>query len=111
MALYSYGLVADLGIRRDDTDPLRLEALKRIPVRMCLVWQLFGACRRRTPRARSNRRVASERARSALSDATLRFDLALGVRRRHAPKVAKNRNVRRRRGRGRALYRRASRRA
>ena len=27
----------------------------------------------------------------ALSDATLRFDLALGVRRRHAPKVAKNR--------------------
>ena len=28
--------------------------------------------------------------RSALSDATLRFDLALGVRRRHAPKVAKN---------------------
>ena len=32
-------------------------------------WQLFGACRR-----------------SALSDATLRFDLALGVRRRHAPK-------------------------
>ena len=36
-------------------------------------WQLFGACRLR-----------------ALSDATLRFDLALGVRRRHAPKVAKN---------------------
>ena len=28
--------------------------------------------------------------RSALSDATLRFDLALSVRRRHAPKVAKN---------------------
>ena len=39
----------------------------------------FGACRRRTTRARSNRRVASERA--------LR-----GVRRRHAPKVAKNRH-------------------
>ena len=30
----------------------------------------------------------------ALSDATLRFDLALGVRRRHAPKVAKNSHVR-----------------
>ena len=30
-------------------------------------WQLFGACRRRTPRARSNRRVASERARSRKS--------------------------------------------
>ena len=27
-------------------------------------WRLLGACRRRTPRARSNRRVASERARS-----------------------------------------------
>ena len=27
-------------------------------------WQLFGACRRRTPSARSNRRVASERART-----------------------------------------------
>ena len=52
-------------------------------------WQLFGACRRRTPRARSNRRVASERARSALSDAPLRFDLALGVRRRYAPKGGK----------------------
>ena len=38
-------------------------------------WRLFGACRQRT---------------RALSDATLRFDLALGVRRRHAPKVAKN---------------------
>ena len=34
----------------------------------------FGACRRRTPRA------------------TLRFDLALGICRRHAPKVAKNRS-------------------
>ena len=34
----------------------------------------------------------------ALSDATLRFDLALGVRRRHAPKVAKNRVARRRLG-------------
>ena len=54
-------------------------------------WRLFGACRRQTPRARSNRRVALERARSDLSDATLRFGLALGVRRWHAPKVAKNR--------------------
>ena len=34
-------------------------------------WRLFGACRRRAPRARSNRRVASERALRALSDATL----------------------------------------
>ena len=49
-----------------------------------------------SPRARSNRKVAPERARSALSDATLRFDLALGVRRRHAPKVAKNRPAHRR---------------
>ena len=40
-------------------------------------WQLFGACRRRTLHA--------------LSDATLQFDLALGVCRRHVPKVAKNR--------------------
>ena len=36
--------------------------------------------------------LATFRGMRALSDATLRFDLALGDRRRHAPKVAKNRH-------------------
>ena len=43
-------------------------------------------CRRRTPRSRADLRVARDAPCRDLSDATLRFDPALGVRRRHAPK-------------------------
>ena len=52
-------------------------------------YQLFGACRRRTPRARSNRRVASERSRRDASLGTFRSARVLGVRRRHAPRFQK----------------------
>ena len=43
-----------------------LKHLAGLIVSRLYFWQLFGACRRRTPRARSNRRVASEKARSAV---------------------------------------------
>ena len=45
----------------------------------------LGARRRRTPRTRDDLKVPEDASDRELSDATLRFDLALGVRRRHAP--------------------------
>ena len=47
---------------------------------------LFGACRRRTPTARSSRRVAPENFRRDASFGTLRPIRVLGVRRRLAPR-------------------------
>ena len=46
----------------------------------------LGARRRRTPRARADLKVPKDASHRDRSDATRRFDLALGVRRRHAPK-------------------------
>ena len=45
----------------------------------------LGACRRRTPRTRVDLKVPQDAPHRDLSDAPLRFDLALGVRRRHVP--------------------------
>ena len=46
----------------------------------------LGACRRRSPRTRVGRKVPKDASRRDLSGATLRLDLGLSVRRRHAPK-------------------------
>ena len=48
--------------------------------------QNLGACRRRTPRTRVDPKVPKDASDRDLSDAALRLDLALGVRRRRAPK-------------------------
>ena len=48
--------------------------------------QYLGARRRRTPRSPADPKVPEDASGRDLSDATLRFDLAPGVRRRHAPK-------------------------
>ena len=47
--------------------------------------QYLGACRRRTPRTRIDLKVPTDASHRGLSDATLRFDPAFGIRRRHAP--------------------------
>ena len=49
-------------------------------------FQYLGACRRRTPRTRVGLKGPQDVSHRDLSDATLRFDLTIGVRRRHAPK-------------------------
>ena len=49
-------------------------------------FQYLRACRRRTPRTRADLKVLKDASCRDLSDATLRFDLALGVCRRRAPK-------------------------
>ena len=49
-------------------------------------FQYLGACRRRTPRTRVGLKGPSDVSRPDLSNAALRSDLALDVRRRHAPK-------------------------
>ena len=46
--------------------------------------QNIGACRRRAPRTCINLNVSKDTSHRDLSDPTLRFGLALGVRRRHA---------------------------
>ena len=51
----------------------------------------LSACRRRTPRAGSDRRVTSERSRLDASLDTFRSTRVLGVRRQHAPKILKKR--------------------
>ena len=48
--------------------------------------RLFGACRRRTPRTRADLNVPKDASHQDPFGATFRSDLALGVRRRHAPK-------------------------
>ena len=67
--------------------------------------QLFGTCRQRTPRARSSRRVASERSWRDASLGAFRSTWVLGARRRHAPKMSKKKHARQarqlRRGAGR----------
>ena len=49
-------------------------------------FQYLGACRRRTPRTCADLKVPKDASGRDLSDATLRFDLAPCVPRRHAPK-------------------------
>ena len=46
----------------------------------------LGACRRRTPTTFVDLKAPKDASHQYLSDATLRSDLALGARRRHAPK-------------------------
>ena len=48
--------------------------------------QYLEACRRRTPRTAADPKTPKAASRRDLSNAPLRFDLALGARRRHAPK-------------------------
>ena len=48
-------------------------------------FQYLGACRRRTPKTRADLKVPKDASHRDLSHSTPRFDLALGVRRRHAP--------------------------
>ena len=52
-----------------------------------LLFNIFGAWRRLMPRTRVDLKVPEDTPRRDLSDAALRFDLALGVHRRHAPKI------------------------
>ena len=51
-----------------------------------LFFEHLGARRRRTPRTRIDLKASKDASHRELSDSTLRFDPALGVRRRHAPK-------------------------
>ena len=57
-----------------------LRAMGLVPRLGSIFGPPFGASRRRTPRARSNPRVASERSRRGASLGTLRSTRALGVR-------------------------------
>ena len=64
-----------------------IEAFEPLPITWSVVFfQNLGACRRRAPRTRADLKVPKDASRQDLSASTLRFDLALGVRRRHAPK-------------------------
>ena len=47
--------------------------------------KIFGGCQRRLPRTNVDLKAPKDASHRDFSDATLRFDLALGVRRRHAP--------------------------
>ena len=68
-----------LDVRRDELEQLLGRVLPRD-------FENLGACRRRTPRTRVDLKVPEDASHRDPSDATLRFDLAIGVRRRYAPK-------------------------
>ena len=59
---------------------------RRLQAERVFFFQCLRACRRQTPATCVDLQVPKDASHTDLRDATLRFDLALGVRRRHAPK-------------------------
>ena len=81
----------DDGARSDEASSLLLAAARAAwrqfrRAEPAIFFQYLGASRRRTPRARVDLKVPDDAYHPDLSNATLRFDLAVGAHRRHAPK-------------------------
>ena len=90
---FAIGVLRDM---RDKKNCAPTDSQGRLTVPVCVrldavaerrfCFQYFDACRRRTPRTCVYLKVPTHASHQGLSDPTLRFDLALGIRRRHAPK-------------------------
>ena len=62
-----------------------MQAVRTQDEDLTIFLQYLGECRRRTPEACADTKVLKDAPHRELSDATLRLDLALGVRHGHAP--------------------------